>query len=47
VRAVDGVTFDVEPGEVFCVAGESECGKPTLGRVLPALVRPSSGTVPV
>ena len=47
VRAVDGVSFDVEPGEVFCVAGESGCGKTTLGRALLGLVRPSSGTVSV
>ncbi|MGH3145039.1 MAG: ABC transporter ATP-binding protein [Rubrobacter sp.] len=47
VRAVDGVSFDVEPGEVFCVAGESGCGKTTLGRALVGLVRPTSGTVSV
>ena len=47
VRAVDGVSFDVEPGEVFCVAGESGCGKTTLGRALLGLVKPSSGTVSV
>ena len=45
VRAVDGVSFDVEPGEVFCVAGESGCGKTTLGRALLGLVKPSSGSV--
>ncbi len=47
VRAVDGVSFHVEPGEVFCVAGESGCGKTTLGRALVGLVRPTSGTVSV
>jgi oligopeptide/dipeptide ABC transporter ATP-binding protein len=47
VRAVDSVSFDVEPGEVFCVAGESGCGKTTLGRALLGLVKPSSGTVSV
>ncbi len=47
VRAVDGVSFAVEPGEVFCVAGESGCGKTTLGRALLGLVRPSSGTVSI
>jgi peptide/nickel transport system ATP-binding protein len=44
---VDGVSFHVDPGEVFCVAGESGCGKTTLGRALLGLVRPSSGTVSV
>ena len=47
VRAVDGVSFDVEPGEVFCIAGESGCGKTTLGRALLGLVKPSSGTVSI
>jgi peptide/nickel transport system ATP-binding protein len=47
VRAVDGVSFNVEPGEVFCIAGESGCGKTTLGRALLGLVRPSSGSVTI
>jgi oligopeptide/dipeptide ABC transporter ATP-binding protein len=47
VRAVDGVSFDVEPGEVFCIAGESGCGKTTLGRALLGLVRPSSGSISI
>ena len=47
VRAVDGVTFDVEPGEVFCIAGESGCGKTTLGRALLGLVGPHSGGVSI
>ena len=47
VRAVDGVSFDVEPGEVFCIAGESGCGRTTLGRALLGLVRPTSGSVSI
>jgi oligopeptide/dipeptide ABC transporter ATP-binding protein len=47
VRAVDGVSFDVEPGEVFCIAGESGCGKTTLGRALLGLVRPHSGNISI
>jgi oligopeptide/dipeptide ABC transporter ATP-binding protein len=47
VRAVDGVSFNVEPGEVFCIAGESGCGKTTLGRALLGLVKPSSGSVSI
>jgi oligopeptide/dipeptide ABC transporter ATP-binding protein len=47
VRAVDGVSFDVDPGEVFCIAGESGCGKTTLGRALLGLVRPHSGKISI
>ncbi len=47
VRAVDGISFGVKPGEVFCIAGESGSGKTTLGRTLLGLVPPTSGTVEV
>ena len=47
VRAVDGVSFHVDPGEVFCIAGESGCGKTTLGRALLGLVKPHSGEVSI
>jgi ABC-type glutathione transport system ATPase component len=47
VWAVDGVSFDVDPGEVFCVAGESGCGKTTLGRALLGLVKPHSGNISI
>ena len=43
VRAVDGVTFTIREGEVFCVAGESGCGKTTLGRTILGLVDITSG----
>ncbi len=43
VRAVDGVTFTIREGEVFCVAGESGCGKTTLGRTVLGLVEITSG----
>ncbi|WP_172294576.1 ABC transporter ATP-binding protein [Pseudoruegeria sp. HB172150] len=45
VRAVDGVTFTVEDGEIFGVIGESGSGKSTLGRCLVCLINPSDGEV--
>lgn len=44
---MDGVSFGVRAGEVFCVAGESGCGKTTLAKTLVGLVTPTSGTVEV
>ncbi len=40
VRAVDGVTLDINPGDVVGVAGESGCGKSTLSNVLMMNVQP-------
>ena len=45
VRAVDGVGFDVAPGEAFGLVGESGCGKSTAARALLRLVEPDAGTV--
>ena len=45
MRAVDGVSFDVKRGEVFCLVGESGCGKTTTGKALLRLVDATEGDV--
>ncbi len=45
VRAVDGISFDVEKAEIFALVGESGSGKTTTGRVLLKLTEPTDGTI--
>ncbi|ATW25544.1 ABC transporter ATP-binding protein [Candidatus Formimonas warabiya] len=45
IRAVDGVSFHILPGETLGLVGESGCGKTTTGRTMIRLYEPTSGNV--
>ncbi len=45
LKAVDGVSFRIRPGETLGLVGESGCGKTTVGRTLLHLYKPTGGTI--
>jgi len=47
LKAVDGVDLDIYREELYCLAGESGCGKTTTGKMLIGLLKPTAGTVKI
>jgi ABC-2 type transport system ATP-binding protein len=47
VRALEGVSFEVAPGELFCISGPDAAGKSTLLRILAGTLKPDSGSVTI
>lgn len=45
LKAVDGVSFNIKPGETLGLVGESGCGKTTVGRSILRLYEPTGGTI--
>ena len=45
IRAVDGISVDLHPGEILGLVGESGCGKSTFSRTLMQIIPPTSGRV--
>ena len=46
-RALENVSLEIAPGELFCISGPDAAGKSTLLRILAGTLKPDSGTVTI
>ncbi|MCL2401031.1 MAG: ATP-binding cassette domain-containing protein [Oscillospiraceae bacterium] len=45
IKAIDGVSFSIKPGETLGLVGESGCGKTTVGRCIMRIYKPTEGSI--
>ena len=45
VKALDGVSLEIRPGEIHCLAGENGCGKSTLIKIISGVYQKDSGVI--
>ena len=47
VRALDGVSFNIKPGEIYGLIGPNGAGKTTTLRIVCTLIKPTTGTITI
>ena len=47
IRALDGVSFNIKPGEIYGLIGPNGAGKTTTLRIVCTLIKPTSGTIKI